>query len=116
MRTLLKLEEIAEFVFSVLVFTRLDFAWWWFPALILVPDLSMTGYLINPKIGAAMYNLVHHKGTGILVGLAGLAFEMQGFMLAGVIVFAHSSMDRALGYGLKYNDHFQHTHLGRIGK
>jgi len=25
-------------------------------------------------------------------------------------------MDCLLGYGLKYNDHFQHTHLGHIGQ
>jgi len=26
-----------------------------------------------------------------------------------------AGVDRALGYGLKYDDHFQHTHLGQIG-
>jgi hypothetical protein len=25
-------------------------------------------------------------------------------------------MDRALGYGLKYDDSLQHTHLGQIGR
>lgn len=32
-----------------------------------------------------------------------------------MIMFAHSSLDRCVGYGLKYGDGFQHTHLGRIG-
>jgi hypothetical protein len=36
--------------------------------------------------------------------------------LAGVIIFAHSSLDRALGYGLKFSDSFTNTHLGRIGR
>jgi len=27
----------------------------------------------------------------------------------------HVAVDRALGYGLKFNDDFQHTHLGWIG-
>jgi hypothetical protein len=36
--------------------------------------------------------------------------------LIGVILLGHSSLDRALGYGLKYEDSFQNTHLGRIGK
>jgi hypothetical protein len=31
-------------------------------------------------------------------------------------LFCHSSLDRVLGYGLKYPDAFQNTHLGRIGK
>ena len=25
-------------------------------------------------------------------------------------------LDRLIGYGLKYDDHFQHTHLGRLGR
>ena len=37
-------------------------------------------------------------------------------MLGGLILFGHSSMDRILGYGLKYPDSFEHTHLGMIGK
>ena len=28
----------------------------------------------------------------------------------------HSSFDRVLGYGLKHEDAFQNTHLGRIGR
>jgi uncharacterized protein DUF4260 len=31
-------------------------------------------------------------------------------------LFEHSSFDRVLGYGLKHEDAFQNTHLGRIGK
>jgi hypothetical protein len=35
-------------------------------------------------------------------------------ILSGIILFGHSAMDRALGYGLKYTDSFQHTfRLGR---
>ena len=39
--------------------------------------------------------------------------------LAGSIAlvwFAHIGLDRALGYGLKYDAGFRFTHLGRIGK
>jgi hypothetical protein len=32
-----------------------------------------------------------------------------------LIWFAHIGMDRALGYGLKYETGFNDTHLGRIG-
>jgi hypothetical protein len=28
----------------------------------------------------------------------------------------HSSLDRVFGYGLKHEDAFQNTHLGRIGR
>ena len=116
MRNLLKLEEAALFLFSIYLFSTLDFAWWWFPALLLVPDLGMIGYLINPKIGAFMYNLFHHRLLAAAVACWGLAFENEYCLLAGIIIFAHISFDRMMGYGLKYNDSFHHTHLGRIGK
>ena len=38
---------------------QLDFAWWVFPACILLPDISMIGYAINPKVGAQIYNFIH---------------------------------------------------------
>jgi len=116
MKTLLKLEDAAEFLVAIFVFTRLDFAWWWFPALILLPDLSMIGYLFNTKTGAMLYNLFHHKGLALLIAVTGFIIGNQSVMLAGTILFSHSAMDRMFGYGLKYDDDFKHTHLGQIGK
>lgn len=114
MKTLLKSEELALFLASIYLFSRLNFAWWWFPALLLLPDISMLGYLINPAVGAITYNFVHHKGLGLVVGLLGLMLGNQYLMLAGVILVAHSSMDRVAGYGLKYFDSFKHTSLGSL--
>lgn len=114
MKTLLKSEELVQFLGAIYLFSRLSFAWWWFPALILVPDVSMIGYAINPAVGAVTYNLVHHKGLGVVVGLLGLMTGNQQLMLAGVILFAHSTMDRMFGYGLKYPDGFKHTSLGDL--
>jgi len=114
MKTLLKSEELIQFLAAIYLFSRLNFAWWWFPALILVPDISMIGYLVNPAIGAVLYNIVHHKCLGIAIGLVGLMLGNQQLMLAGVILFAHSSMDRTMGYGLKYFDSFKHTSLGDL--
>ena len=111
MKTLLKSEELIQFLAAIYLFSRLNFAWWWFPALLLVPDISMLGYLINPAISAIGYNIVHHKGLGIVIGLLGLMMGNQNLILAGVILFAHSSMDRVAGYGLKYFDSFKHTSL-----
>jgi len=116
MKTLVKLEDAAEFLVAIFVFTRLDFAWWWFPALILLPDLSMIGYLLNTKTGAMLYNLFHHKGLALLIAVTGFIIGNQSVMLAGTILFGHSAMDRMFGYGLKYDDDFKHTHLGQIGK
>ena len=114
-KTILRLEELAQFVLSIVVFAQLPFAWWWYPALILLPDISMIGYTLNPQIGAFTYNLGHHKGLALAVGLAGVLLHVPVLMLAGVILFGHSSMDRMMGYGLKYSDSFKHTHLGAIG-
>ncbi len=100
---------------GILLFTFLHYAWWVFPALILVPDISMAGYLFNNRIGAIFYNLFHHKGIAILLYLAGTLAGSSVMMLAGIILFSHSSLDRMLGYGLKHPDSFHHTHLGWIG-
>ncbi|WP_338875496.1 DUF4260 domain-containing protein [Spirosoma sp. SC4-14] len=114
MKILLKSEELIQFLGAIYLFSRLQFAWWWFPALILLPDISMIGYLINPAVGAVLYNVFHHKGLGIVIGLLGLMTGNQNLMLVGIILFAHSSMDRMMGYGLKYPDSFKHTSLGML--
>lgn len=36
--------------------------------------------------------------------------------LAALVLLAPSSLDRMLGYGLKFTSGFQGTHLGKIGK
>lgn len=112
----IKVEELFMLIFGIYLFTELDFSWWWFLVLILSPDISMLGYLINSKIGAITYNLFHHKGVAILIYLIGINFNNQMIQLIGVILFSHASMDRVFGYGLKYFDAFKHTHLGNIGK
>lgn len=116
MKTLLKLEELAIFLFCIFLFNKLNFAWWWFPSLLLLPDIGMLGYLINSKIGALTYNLLHHRFVASLVAFYALTYGNDHWKLTAIILFAHISLDRALGYGLKYNDSFNNTHLGIIGK
>ena len=115
MNNLLKLEELGQFLLSILLFSQLDYAWWVFPACILLPDLSMIGYLANPKTGALIYNFSHHKLLAIMVLGLGFWLNNPSITLAGIILFGHSALDRMLGYGLKYPDHFKNTHLGWIG-
>jgi hypothetical protein len=115
MKNIIRIEEAAMFLLSIYLFAQLHFAWWWFPALILLPDLSMVGYLINNKIGAVCYDFVHHKAVAILLYILGLHFNNETLQLAGLILFGHSSMDRMMGYGLKYFEGFKFTHLGVIG-
>ena len=112
MKNSLKLEELAMFGLSILLFSRTSFEWWWFPALLLLPDVSMIGYLFSTRTGAIIYNLFHHKGIAILILAIGLTIQNEWLELMGIILFGHAAMDRIFGFGLKYPDSFKHTHLG----
>ncbi len=116
MKIVLWLEELAMFLLGIYLFSQLPYSWWWFPVLLLTPDIGMLGYLVNSRVGALTYNLFHHKGIAILVFMAGVWMRIDALQLVGLILFAHASMDRMLGYGLKYSDSFWHTHLGMIRK
>lgn len=116
MQTTLKIEELAQFILGIFLFSQLDYAWWWFPVLILTPDIGVIGYLINAKIGAFIYNIFHNKAIAVFIGLIGFYFNSSLLILIGVILFSHSALDRIFGYGLKYPDSFKNTHLGSIGK
>jgi hypothetical protein len=116
MKTLLKLEELAQLLAAAVVFAHLPFAWWVFPATLFLPDLSMLGYLAGPCWGAAAYNLGHHKALALGLGLLGWLLAIPGLQLAGTMLFAHAAFDRTMGYGLKYATGFKFTHLGAIGQ
>lgn len=117
MTKLIKLEEAAMFALALLMFVQqCTLPWWWFAACLLLPDVSMLGYLGGPRTGAYIYDFFHHKGVAILVYFAGTYFISEALTFAGIILFAHSCMDRVFGYGLKYVTDFKDTHLGRIGK
>lgn len=116
MKTIIKLEEIALFVLGIYGFSLLTYPWWLFLAVFLIPDIGMLGYLINPKIGAMLYNVFHHKGIAVLIYGIGIFTTNEVLKLSGIILFTHSAFDRVLGYGLKYEKGFIFTHLGEIGK
>ena len=115
MKTILKIEEAALFVTGVFMFSTLNFAWWWFPVLLLTPDLGMLGYLANQKVGAFSYNIFHHRAIAVTLLIFGYFYDWQLLLLSGVILFSHIAFDRMLGYGLKFPDSFKNTHLGTIG-
>jgi hypothetical protein len=101
MRTLIKLEELTLVVLSFYLFLALEYAWWWFPLLFFVPDVSLLGYMINRNVGLTAYNLMHHKSLAILLYLGGSFIQLPALQLAGVVLFGHSSLDRVLGFGLQ---------------
>ena len=90
--------------------------WASFAVLFFAPDLSMLGYLVNPKIGAAAYNAAR---TTVVCGPLAVYGDLSGFSVAlamGLIGLTHVGFDRLLGYGLKYPLGFGYTHLGRSEK
>ena len=116
MKTIVRLEEFGIFLFSIYLFSTLNYQWWLFPLLLLVPDISMVGYLKDTKFGAFVYNFFHFRAFALILYVLGIYLSVPLVSLIGVILFAHSSLDRAFGYGLKFRDSFGHTHLGMIGK
>ena len=88
MEILIQIEELTMFLGCIYLFSRLNLKWWWFPALLLIPDLAMIGYGVNSTVGAVTYNIIHFKGTAVAIGLYGLAKGNRKLMLIGIILLA----------------------------
>ena len=115
MKLLLKLEDFSKFLAIYLVWLYLGYSWWVFFLVLLLPDLSMLGYLGDARTGAILYNLFHHYATGIVCSFGGFILDNQILLMSGLILIAHTAMDRVFGYGLKYQKGFKYTHLGELG-
>lgn len=100
MKTLTRLEELAQLLFSIYLFSFLPFAWWVFPLFILAPDLSLIGLLAGKRIGAIAYNLIHHKAVALIAYMLGSLLGIPLLSLVGILLFGHSSFDRMLGLQL----------------
>lgn len=111
MKISLKLEELGMFALSFMAFVGIGGDWIAFLILLFTPDIGMLGYLASNRVGAITYNLLHHKGIACLFIMLGLYFSIPTFIFVGIILFAHSSIDRVLGYGLKRTSNFKDTHL-----
>ena len=113
---ILRAEGAAALVAALVGWAQLDAGWLLFAALILLPDLSMLGYLRNPRLGSLTYNLVHNWAVALAALGLGWMVGATWLTLAGLVLVAHVGLDRLLGYGLKYPSAFTDTHLGRIGR
>jgi hypothetical protein len=111
---LLRIEEASLLAAVVLLYSHLHFSWLLFAVLFLAPDLFMLGYLANPRIGAALYNLGHAVFIPLVLLLIAIATHRQLLLAIAIIWLSHIAFDRLLGYGLKYPAHFKDTHLQHI--
>lgn len=115
-RALLRLEGAALAIACTVFYSYFEGSWWMFAILLLAPDLSFLGYLGGRRAGAAAYNVAHAAILPMLLGIVGMVIPSALAMHLALIWSAHIGIDRALGYGLKYDAGFSFTHLGRIGK
>ena len=115
-RTLLRLEGLTLFAGMTLLYAVWDGSWLVYAILFLAPDLSFAAYLVDPKVGAVVYNAAHSYMAPVSLMVAGFALSSPLVLSIAMIWMAHIGIDRALGYGLKYAAGFGFTHLGGIGK
>lgn len=108
MKNLLKLEELAQLLMCLAALIIIEVPWWMYLLLVLGPDIGMLGYLVNARVGAITYNLLHHKGIALLVVFFGVLITHSSFhgnpwvldvFRTGFILYGHASMDRIFGYG-----------------
>jgi hypothetical protein len=112
----LRVEGVAVLAAGVGLYLDLGGAPLWLIPLLLAVDVSMVGYLAGPRSGALVYNLAHNWAAGVVVLVVAWWLGSLAIALAGAILVAHTGMDRAAGYGLKYPTAFADTHLGRLGR
>ena len=111
----LRAEGLALLAAALLLYGSTHQHWWLVPAAILLPDLLMAGYLGGTTIGAAAYNLAHAYPLPAVWPWSGSAGTTRSRWRSASSGLPTSAWTARMGYGLKYDDHFQHTHLGQIG-
>jgi hypothetical protein len=115
-RSWLRLEGLAAFAMGLVLFGSTGGSWLLVVPLLLLPDVSVAGYLAGHRVGAFTYNAFHNWAPGFVTLAVGTWLASEPILLVASILIMHVGMDRALGYGLKMATGFQDTHLGRIGK
>jgi hypothetical protein len=117
MKYVLKLESLGLLVlFTAIYFHLYPGEWVLYLSLFFLPDLSFILFVISKKLGVIAYNIFHHQGIAAFLFIIGYQSHNEMMMKIALIFLAHSTFDRVAGYGLKYFDSFDHTHLGWVGK
>lgn len=111
---MLRAEGAATLILGTTLYWLNGESWWLFALLLLAPDLSMAGYLVGTRVGAAIYNLFHSYPLPAALVIFGLLAGSPLAVAGALVWFAHIGMDRMIGYGLKYQSDFKDTHLERV--
>lgn len=99
---------------SLYFYAQVGVSWWIFFLFLLIPDLSMLGYIVDNKIGSIIYNIFHSYILPLLLIIISVIIGQDAMLAIGIIWVAHIGMDRTIGYGLKYPSHFKDTHLQKV--
>src|SRR5580698_1783846 len=94
---LIRIEEATLLTLTLYAYQHLHFSWFLFAILFLTPDLFMLGYTINPRLGAASYNLAHTLTLPLTLLLASYIEHWQRPTELALIWTAHIALDRLLG-------------------
>jgi hypothetical protein len=111
---LLRTEEAILLFLTLFAYQHVHYSWLLFAILFLTPDLFMLGYLLNARVGAAVYNLAHTLNLPLALLFISYLKHWQRAPAIALIWTAHIAFDRLLGYGLKYPTYFKDTHLQHI--
>lgn len=110
---ILRAEGAMVLFIAMTAYYYLGFSWWFFAVIFFTFDVSMIGYVLNAKIGAIAYNIVHSYFVALACIGVGYFASYSEAISFGIIWMAHIGFDRMLGYGLKLES-FKQTHLGSI--
>ena len=113
-RLALHLEGLAALVASVALYAEFGQSWLLFVLLLFAPDLAFIPYMLNAELGRKIYNFVHWYTLPLLLGTAAVLTDWSLGIALALIWSAHISLDRTIGYGLKYPGDFKDTHLQHV--
>jgi hypothetical protein len=107
-----RIEAVTIIAAAIFSYGALGYSWGFFAGCFFLPDLSILVYLANRRAGATAYNLAHFYLWPILMGVVGQLAESATATQVALIWAAHIAFDRAIGWGLKYEQSFCHTDMG----
>lgn len=114
MKIIVKLENVLVLFICLFIHFTFGYSFWIFLIFLLTPDISGLGYLINNKVGSISYNLFHTYILPLLILLIYLLVKEAIILQIALIWLSHISMDRALGYGLKYANSHKETTIQKL--
>lgn len=113
-KKLVRFEFLVIWLISIYVYFSSGFSIWLFLILLFTPDISIVFYKINDRVGGIAYNIIHTYSIPVMLLFISKIFLNDNTLRSLCIIWiSHISMDRFLGYGLKY-DNFKETHIQRI--